>query len=220
MKLQEYITNDFEPFAKNTSIKAVKQFFRNTTFSHFPIVEAERLLGLISETEIQGIDEEIVCTLDEVTYMFQLFTTSKEENLLEVLNTFATNETNILPVLDDEMNYVGYLDLFEVLYFYHNTPFLQEQGEILTVQKATKDISFSEVSQLVESNKGKLLAIFKSEIKEGETVITVKFTGANVNEILQSFRRYDYKIITTHKKDFYLEDLKERSNYLQKYLNI
>lgn len=220
MKLQEYITNDFEPFTKKSSIKTVKYFFRNTTFSHFPIVEEKRLLGLISETEIQGVDEETIATLNEITYMFQLFTSSKEENLLEVLNIFAVNETNILPILDTQMNYMGYLDLFDVLSFYHNTPFLQEQGEILTVQKPTKDISFSEISQIIESNKGKPLAIFKSDFIAENTIITVKFTGANVNEVLQSFRRYDYKIITKHKKDFYLEDLKERSNYLQKYLNI
>lgn len=220
MKLQEYIINDFEPFSKKTPIKKVKQFFRSTTFSHFPIVNFGKFLGVISETEIQGINENTINYLEDIAYMFEQFSTSKNENLVTILNSFALNKTNILPVLDEEMSYIGYLDLFDVLSLYQNMPFLQEQGEILTIQKPTKDILFSEISQIVESNKAKLLAIFKSKVKNEDTIITLKFMGSNVNEVIQSFRRYDYKIITNHKEDFYLEDLKERSNYLQKYLNI
>ena len=42
----------------------------------------------------------------------------------------------------------------------------------------------------------------------------------DINEIIQTFRRYNYTVISEHKDDFYLQDLKERSDYLQKYLNM
>ncbi len=41
-----------------------------------------------------------------------------------------------------------------------------------------------------------------------------------MNEIIQSFRRYDYEIISEHFEDNYINTLKERSDYLDKYLNI
>ena len=50
--------------------------------------------------------------------------------------------------------------------------------------------------------------------------ISLKFSSQDVNEIIQSFRRYDYKVLSDHKEDFYLEDLKDRNDYLRKYLNI
>ena len=50
--------------------------------------------------------------------------------------------------------------------------------------------------------------------------VTVKFISKEINEIMQSLRRYDYKIISIHENDLYLEDLKNRSEYLQKYLEI
>ena len=50
--------------------------------------------------------------------------------------------------------------------------------------------------------------------------ITVKFNAQDINEIIQSFRRYDYQVLSQHKEDYFLEDLKDRSDYLQKYLNI
>ena len=41
-----------------------------------------------------------------------------------------------------------------------------------------------------------------------------------INEIIQTFRRYNYEIISEHQEDAYIENLKERSDYLDKYLNI
>ena len=41
-----------------------------------------------------------------------------------------------------------------------------------------------------------------------------------MNAIVQTFRRYNYNIISNHEEDKFLEDLKDRSKYLDRYLNI
>ena len=50
--------------------------------------------------------------------------------------------------------------------------------------------------------------------------VTIKIVLGGMNEILQSFRRYEYDIISEHKEDVFLNNLKERSDYLDKYLSI
>ena len=50
--------------------------------------------------------------------------------------------------------------------------------------------------------------------------ITLKIGNANLNDIMQTFRRYSYNIILGHEDDSYLISLKERSDYLNKYLNM
>ena len=50
--------------------------------------------------------------------------------------------------------------------------------------------------------------------------ITLKIGGSSLNDIIQTFRRYSYNIVSGHEEDGYLENLKERSDYLKKYLNI
>jgi hypothetical protein len=49
---------------------------------------------------------------------------------------------------------------------------------------------------------------------------TLKIGLGSVNELIQSFRRYEYEIISDHDEDNYWNNLKERSDYLDKYLNI
>jgi len=52
------------------------------------------------------------------------------------------------------------------------------------------------------------------------TQITIKVGHTGINAIVQTFRRYSYNIISNHKEDRFVEDLKKRSKYLDKYLKM
>ena len=65
-----------------------------------------------------------------------------------------------------------------------------------------------------------MLGIFISETDATTVKITIKFYSLEVNKIIQSFRRYNYEIVSEHHEDNYINNLKERSDYLDKYLNI
>ena len=126
----------------------------------------------------------------------------------------------ILFVLDDQDNYLGYYELTDIISIFNETPFVGEPGGIITVAKGMSDYSFSEISQIVESNDAKLLGAFVSSIENDIVQITLKINNSTFSEIIQTFRRYKYNIISAHEEDNYLESLKDRSNYLNKYLNI
>lgn len=219
METTPYILKEFKAFTTHSKIADVKLLFRETTYSHFPVVEKNHLLGLISEIDIRSIFEDDK-ELGSFQYLFQLFFTEEDNNLLEILKIFAANETNLIPVINDKKQYLGYCDLIDILHVYNNTPFLKNEGTVLGIEKNLTEYSFSEICQIVESNNGNVLGIFISEADATSVKITLKFFAQDVNDIIQSFRRYNYKVLSKHKEDFYLEDLKERSNYLQKYLNI
>ena len=80
--------------------------------------------------------------------------------------------------------------------------------------------SMSQVAQIVESNQAKILGLFISNVAQNKVEITIKISQSGLNDIIQTFRRYDYGIISEHQEDSYLNGLKERSDYLDKYLNI
>ena len=219
METTPYILTELKAFTRRTKIADVKLFFNETTFSHFPIVEERLLLGVISEIDIRTIFEDEK-ELGNFQYLFQFFFTEEDSNLLEILKIFAANETNLIPAINSKKEYIGYCDLIDILHVYNSTPFLKNEGTVLGIEKNVSEYSFSEICQIVESNDGKMLGIFISETDATTVKITIKFYSLEVNKIIQSFRRYNYNVLSKHKEDFYLEDLKERSTYLQKYLNI
>ena len=88
------------------------------------------------------------------------------------------------------------------------------------MEKPIADYTMSEVAQIVESNNARLLGFFISEANLDKVQITLKVSLGGLSEIIQTFRRYNYDIISEHQEDKYLNILKDRSDYLDKYLNI
>ena len=76
------------------------------------------------------------------------------------------------------------------------------------------------MSQIVESNNATILALYISNQTSDAIQVTLKINSEDINEVIQTFRRYNYNLISEHKDDFYLQDLKDRSDYLQKYLDM
>jgi len=91
---------------------------------------------------------------------------------------------------------------------------------MIVIEKNKKDFSVSEVSQIVESNNATILALYISNQTSDAIQVTLKINSEDINEVIQTFRRYNYNLISEHKDDFYLQDLKDRSDYLQKYLDM
>ena len=118
------------------------------------------------------------------------------------------------------MDYLGYYELSDILDIFSNSPFLHIDGTEIIAEKSKKEFSVSEVSQIIESNNGRLLGFYISHQTPDITQITVKVISEDMNEIIQTFRRYNYNVVSRFEDDFYLQDLRERSNYLQKYLDM
>jgi hypothetical protein len=219
MQLDNYIINDIKPLDINDTVGELQQSFNQLTYSHIPVSDNEIYLGCISETDAHCFDANQ--KINDLKYAAEGFFVRTSTNWLDILEAFAKNNTNIMPVLDVTNNhYLGYYELGDLINLFHETPFLAEPGGIIIVEKGINDYSFSEISQIVESNNARLLGAFISKMDTNLAEITLKVGGSNINEVLQTFRRYSYEIIAGHEQDDYLESLKERSKYLDRYLNI
>ncbi|WP_269234706.1 CBS domain-containing protein [Flavobacterium flavigenum] len=217
-EITNYITNDFRAINSQETIASVQDFFADLSFSHFPVVENEIFIGSIASDDIETFDtnKKII----DYKYTLERFFARKSMIWLDVLEIFAKNHTNVIPVLDENNSYIGYYEMEDIMKFFQETPFLKEQGGIIIVQKGLLDYSMAQVAQIVESNNGKILGCFISEADLENVNITVKIGVGPMNEIIQTFRRYNYDIISEHQEDTYINSLKERSDYLDKYLNI
>lgn len=217
-ELTDYINNDYRPLKIEDSVADAHNFFTDTFFTHFPVIEARVYVGSINAEDIETYDVEK--KLKDYRFNLEGFFARTNMVWLDVLEVFAQNDTNILPVLTPENDYIGYYEIQDVLKFFNETPFLKEQGRIIVVEKSVIDYSMSEIAQIVESNGAKLLGSFLSDSVAQNIQITLKITSGSMNEITQTFRRYGYVIISENEDDTYLTNLKERSDYLEKYLNI
>jgi predicted transcriptional regulator len=216
-----------KPFSINTSPKALnsdqeiaaaQDLFAEYQYDFFPVTNNGVYIGCINleDAEIAASSKLVL----DFTSTFERFFARANMSLLEVLNLFSVNNTNILPVLNENNEYIGFYekDLFVKNFF--NTPFINEQGDLIIVKKEINNFTMSEVTQIIEGNNSKIFGVLISEIENNTVEITLKISIGNLNDIIQTFRRYDYEIISEHQEDAFINDLKERSDYLDKYLSI
>jgi hypothetical protein len=218
MHIQKHIITNLPVFNIDDTFGKVLDFFKDSTYSHIAIVEKGRFLGVFSENDIDAIDARE--KIDAYRYDLQTFFARKETNWLDVLEAFARNEANLLPILGDEEQVLGYYDLTDIVAVFIDTPFFTDPGNILVVATGIKDYSFSEIAQIVESNNAKLIGAFITDVQNDVVQITIKLSTVNFNEVVQTFRRYNYHILLGTSDDQFLEGLKQRSDYLDKYLNV
>lgn len=219
MNIEDFISNDLITFEPTDSVGSSKLKADNQIVSHFPIIQNNKLFGSIAESDL-SILEQNEKPISDFQYIYELFYATEEDSLIDLLTLFANHETNILPVLNEEKEYIGYLELSDILTIFSETPFLKEEGIVLVIEKSNNTFSISEVTQIAESNNATILGLHISNKTEENTQITIKIKSDIINEIIQSYRRYEYNILSNHQDDSYLEELKNRSNYLQKYLSI
>ena len=218
MQIQSHIITTIPVFNLEGTLNEVINFFKHTTYSHVAIVENNFFLGVLSENDLETFESGK--KIEDYKYNLESFFALKSTSWLDVLEKFARNECNLLQALDDENQVIGYYDLNDIVGVFIDTPFFTEPGGMLVLAKGIKDYSFSEISQIVESNNSKLLGAFITDIRNDVIQITVKISTGNFSEVVQTFRRYNYNILFGNKDDQFIENLKERSDYLDKYLNV
>lgn len=217
-EISEYITNTYKPLTSDDTLAAVKDLFAEEPFTHFPVLEESIYIGSIAGEDAETFDDDK--TLNHYRYALEGFYARTNMIWLDVLEVFARNQTNVIPVLDDTNKYVGYYEITDIIRLFNETPFLKEQGGIIVVEKGINDYSIGQIVQIVETNNGKILGLFISDTTVDTVQVTIKLALGGMNEVIQTFRRYNYEIISEHQEDNYLNNLKDRSDYLDKYLNI
>ena len=219
MNITHFILKDIDELSLNSTVNSAIQLCKDLPITHIPVVDDGKLIGCLPERDIRTIENKNR-ELKEYSYLFDHFYTDEKATLLDLVVLFADNDCNLIPVLNKEMNYIGYYELGDILDAFADSPFLHNESETLIIEKNRNDYSMSQVSQIVEANNAKLLGLYISSQSQDNVRITLKIITEEINEIIQTFRRYDYNVITQHEDDSYLEELKDRAEYLRRYLDM
>ena len=217
-ELIDYLNNDFNPIKTDDLISHTQDFFSDVNYSHFAVIDDTTYIGSVAADDIENFDSDK--KVNDYRYGLEGFFVRNTMIWLDVMEVFAKNEANVVPVLDENNAYIGYYQLDDVVKFFNETPFLKEKGDVIIIEKGVLDYSFSQITQIIESNNSKVLGLFVSATTPSTVQITIKVAVGSINEIIQTFRRYNYEVVSKHQEDNLLSSLKERSEYLEKYLNI
>ena len=201
-----------------TSIEEVQLLFEAHSLSALTVCEGDTFIGVLRKETVEGATKE--ASVADYQYALEHYFIPLSATWDAVIEAFASYHTDILPVINETQQFIGYYCLVDFIQQLTKTPFIQEAGRVLILEKSAHNYSFTEISRIVEENGGKVLGIYLSNRTENNVHITLKLITNRLSDILQDFRRYGYGILTEKDDDHYRQELKDIADYFEKYLDL
>ena len=219
--ISKFAIEDSIPYLKPTdNIMFALELMEEFKVYHLPVVENQKLLGIVSEEQLLELDDTLI--IDSLG--FPLLKIAAQENLhiFDVMKLGFESTSSVLPVIDKDENYLGLISPKSLIENLHQYNFARETGGIFVLEVETINYSLAEITRLIESNKSMVLSVSTSPVNNdySSIYVTIKVNTLDLTYILATFERYNYNITQVFHHAEQIDHLKERYDALMNYINV
>ncbi|MCH8319075.1 MAG: CBS domain-containing protein [Bacteroidetes bacterium] len=220
MLAKDLIADTIPPLKiSDTGVKALS-WMDEFKVRHLPVVNNIEYLGLISESDMLDLNSPDKLLGDLKLSLKRPFVTH-DQHIYEVIKLIASLNLTLMPVLNDKQNFLGTIPLYHLFQSFANMASLTSTGSLIVLELNVNDYSLSEIGQIVESNDAKILSSYITSHSDSTKLeLTLKINKTNISDVLQTFNRYNYTVTASYQQTEFVEDLKNRLEYLMNYINI
>ena len=217
MYITTYLSNDVKPGKLSYSTERLLQMVQEMKLTHLPIFDGLAFVGNIAEEDLVELtfsDGE-----DNLTDFTENFYITEDQTIFDAIQLMYTNHSNILPVLSKEHKYIGLVTEQSLIEAMAKFPFISEVAVSMVVSIASKDLSMSVITNIIESNNGKVFGLMMIDEVDDQVNVLVRFSSSNLLSIGETFERYGYQVVQKFYNDEKQELLQNRYAQLLKYMN-
>jgi len=187
---------------------------------HLPIVNHREFLGLISDSDIYDLNDPDEPVGNHNLSLQKPFV-KEEQHIYEVIELMSRMELTLVPVLNQEKQYLGVITQEDLTRKFAHLSAMQQPGGIIEMEMLQHDYSLSEISQIVESNNGRILSLYVAASDDNSRLrVTLKINLTDMTSILETLNRYNYSVVSSHLNSEDLDEFyQERFDGFLKYLN-
>jgi acetoin utilization protein AcuB len=202
----------------DTGIFALQQMADNH-IRHLPVVEGPLLIGLLSEDDILHSNPEL--NVELYRYAMARPFAYEQDHLYEIMHKMGQFRLTVIPVVDEQENYLGSITLEDLLPTFTDAAYLAESGSIIVLEAAPHDYSLAEIARIIESENAQVLSYFiTTPIENTDVEITLKINRIEINSIIKTLQRFGYYVKGTYAESDYESDLQDKYDSFISYLNV
>jgi len=220
MIAKDIIVDEFPFLTVNDNGNRALDIMENYMVSHLVVVDNNAVIGIISMDDIYNyelFDTKISKLKNPLIRLFLYYF----QHIFNVLKVISIFKLTVVPVVNDQEQYVGTITQSSLLQSLSNILSIKEDGFLFMFTMNIVDFSATEICNLVEKNEGKILHLYiDNNSNTSQINVYLKIQTKDPEAVQQSFDRYnyDYKLLT--KSDGEYDDLyKERFDNFLNYLN-
>ncbi len=216
MKLQELLKNDIPTLNQNTTGNMALLIMEEYKTSHLIVLSETDFKGILNQDSILAM-EDLTKEINTILNEAKNISLNINNHICIALKAFSEHKVSIIPIFDDN-KYYGYITIADVIYKIGEPYQLTEIG-ILTIECTMEDYSLSEISRLIEQNKGKVISSFVQMNPNSKNIyVDIIINQKNLTRIIKSLKRFKWNVIETYDTSL-IENLDNRFDSFLRYLN-
>ena len=187
---------------------------------HLPIVNHREFLGLISDSDIYDLNDPDE-PVGNHNLSLQKPYVNEEQHIYEVIELLARMELTLVPVLNQEKQFLGVITQEELTRKFAHLSAMQQPGGIIELEMNQHDYSLRDISKIVERNNGRILSLYVASSDDNARLrVTLKINLTDLTSILETLNRYNYTVVSSHMNNGDLDEFyQDRFDIFLKYLN-
>lgn len=214
------MVNDIKPLLNSEKVGDILDIMEELKYTHLPVVDQDRnYLGLLCEDDLLELDEED--RIQKHQRCLKPFAIAANSHLFEAVKSMGEGQLSLLPVVNTEGGYLGYVPAVELLQDLGRELSFNERGSVIVLKMDVRDYHLAQVSQIVESEDAKIIGLLLFNDTNPDLLnLVLKINQEDLSRIIQSFKRYNYSIDAVFHQSIFDENLADRYESFMKYINI
>jgi acetoin utilization protein AcuB len=204
----------------NDTVGKALQLINDFKLSHLPVVSEEKYLGLISEDDLLDADnKKMLIQLLQKDFVDVFI--KEGEHFLQAVNISNQYQTSVVPVVNEEKEFIGTITSHSLLKTLGNFSGAQEIGGIIVLEMERSQFAISEISRIVESNEATILHLNTTVQPEtGLLTVTIHINKKELSMVVAAFERYEYDVVYYFGEEKFENEIHSNYRHLMNYLDI
>lgn len=215
---KELLSTEIPYLTPNQTGESVLSLMEEYKVGYLPLLEKGKYLCLVSERDAYRL-EEMHTPIGKAWYFAPSVRISG--SLLDALQKMTSNNICILPVVDEENNYLGAITQKKLLDAVAKYLGSEKEGSIIILEMLPQDFVLSEIARIVESNNSQIININSYPADFGNLNIAIKIDVEDLEPISRSFERFNFHIKAIFSRQAIVDDIaQKRLEELFYYINM
>ncbi|MEO6669213.1 MAG: CBS domain-containing protein [Ferruginibacter sp.] len=220
MLTNELINNNIPRLQLQDTVSKALQLINDFKLTHLPVVSEEKYLGLISEEDLLDASDEKL-PIEVLQQHFLHTAVADNVHFLNAVNNSIQFDTNVVPVVKTENEFVGVITSSDLLKALGNFSGANEIGGIVVLEMERVHFAISEISRIVESNDCTILHLNTTvNPVTGLLTVTLHINKKEIATVVATFERYDYQVLYQFGIENFENEIDNNYRHLMNYLDI
>ncbi|MGK6352388.1 CBS domain-containing protein [Parapedobacter sp. DT-150] len=220
MNIGDVITDRSYAVNPTDSIQHALDLMADFQLAQLPVVKEGLFLGLVSYEALAGLtDRQATIQQADVTYrQIHLYDT---QHLYDAVLFFQLHQLDLLPVLDDQHDYLGAVTPLDVVSALSEAMSIHQPGGIIVLEMGNRDNALSHIAHIVESDNAQVLnSVVQTFADSARLEVTIKVNKSDISAIVAAFLRHDYTVKATYNDVNSGDNSRDRYEQLMNYINM